>query len=66
LSDTEVLLFAAIKCNPYVRTFELLRNMGISEPTINRALKSLKDKGYITRIGAKKNGYWQVNDIEKK
>jgi predicted HTH transcriptional regulator len=38
----------------------------LSERTITRAIKTLKDNGLLIRMGAKKNGYWQVNDIEKK
>ncbi len=31
-----------------------------SEPYINKIMRSLKEKRYIERIGANKNGYWKI------
>ena len=39
----------------------LAERCGKSQSTIERRVKFLKDAGLITRIGAKKTGYWQVN-----
>ena len=33
---------------------------GLSEPGVKKNLKQLKDAGIIARIGANKNGYWEV------
>lgn len=32
----------------------------VSQSTVSRAIKSLKEKGLIQRIGARKTGYWKV------
>ena len=37
-----------------------------SEPYINKIMRSLKEKRYIERIGANKNGYWKVLKQYKK
>ena len=34
--------------------------LGVSEATIKRRIKQLKEKGKIVRKGANKNGYWQI------
>ena len=34
--------------------------LNISEITIKRNIKELKEKGYIERIGSRKTGYWKV------
>lgn len=58
LSDKELVVFNEIKRNPSVRVPELIEYTGFSEPTINRALKTLRETGLIVRVGAKKNGHW--------
>lgn len=39
---------------------ELMNKAGKSRPTITRALKELKQKVYIERVGSKKVGFWKV------
>ena len=34
--------------------------LGISKGTIDRAIKSLKERNIIERIGSNKTGYWKV------
>ena len=60
LSDKELVVFNEIKRNPFVRVPELIEYTGFSEPTINRALKTLRETGLIVRVGAKKNGHWEL------
>ena len=60
LSDKELVVFNEIKRNPAVRVPELIEYTGFSEPTINRALKTLRENGLIIRVGAKKNGHWEL------
>ena len=35
---------------------------GFSRPTVTRAIKALKEKGLINRIGASKNGCWGISE----
>lgn len=53
-------VFNEIKRNPSVRVPELIEYTGFSEPPINRALKTLRETGLIVRVGAKKNGHWEL------
>lgn len=36
--------------------------VGISRETVKRALKVLKDNGYIVRVGSDKTGHWEIKD----
>ena len=57
LNDTLKLL----KNNPKLKQKEIAEQLKISEITVKRNIKELKERGYIERIGARKNGYWKVN-----
>ncbi len=50
----------AIKTNPYVTQEELADIVGITRKNIISNMKKLQENGLIKRIGADKNGYWQV------
>ena len=60
LTETESLIYAEIKRNPSITVPLLMHETGYSEPTINRTLKSLREKSCIARVGARKNGRWEV------
>ena len=46
---------------PNITQDELARLLDVNKRTIIRNFKILIDKKYITRIGANKKGYWQLN-----
>ena len=48
--------------NPRVSIDEIARMTGISDSTIDRIIKSLKEKGIIERKGQKNNSLWIVNE----
>jgi len=52
----------AIKTNPYMTQEELAAIVGIVRKNIIANMKKLQENGLIKRIGADKNGYWQVNE----
>lgn len=45
---------------PNITQEELSRLLGVTLKTISRNFKILLENNYIKRVGAKKNGYWQV------
>ena len=49
-----------INKNPYVTQEELADIIGITKKSITANMKKLQDSGLIKRIGANKNGHWQV------
>ena len=57
--DKDILIF--IQQDRYKTNAQLAEKCGKSQSTIERRVKFLKEAGLITRIGAKKTGYWQVN-----
>lgn len=56
LNDTLNLL----KINPSIRQKDIAIKLRVSEVTIKRNVKELKEKGYIKREGSKKTGHWKV------
>ena len=56
----ELLVYNAIAANPTATRSDLIEMLDISARTIDRAIKSLKEKSAIERIGSKKTGYWSI------
>ena len=52
----------AIKANPYVTQEELADIVGIVRKNIIANMKKLQENKLINRIGADKNGHWQVEE----
>ena len=52
----------AIKNNPFITQEELASIVGIARKNIISNMKKLQENGLIKRIGADKNGYWQVEE----
>ena len=53
-------IVANLKADPFVSYDELSELMGVPRRTIARRIKELADDGKIRRIGAAKNGHWEV------
>ena len=53
-------IIEAIKNNPYSTQEELSEVVGIARLNIIKNMKKLQEQNLIKRIGADKNGYWQV------
>lgn len=45
---------------PTIRYTELADNIGVSESSITRVIRELKEHGYIVRQGARKSGEWII------
>ncbi|WP_235575786.1 Fic family protein [Pseudoalteromonas porphyrae] len=60
LSDVDKVILAFIEQGRYMTNAQLAEKCGKSQSTIERRIKFLKGARLITRIGAKKTGYWQV------
>lgn len=52
----------AIKSDPYITQEELADIVGITRKNIIVNMKKLQENGLIKRIGADKNGHWQVEE----
>ena len=53
-------IIETIKENPNITQEKLAEIVGISRKSIIANMKHLQENGFIKRIGADKNGYWQV------
>ncbi len=60
LSKTQSAILELLQTNPKLTMLEISQDLGRDITTIKRAIKSLKEKGLLERIGSDKTGYWKV------
>ena len=60
LNITEQSVLAILKQDPTISREEIADKVSKTVRTVQRALVSLTEKGYIKRVGAKKNSTWEV------
>lgn len=66
LNEIQESILRIVLANPYVTQGELGRLLGVTLKTISRNFQLLINQKYLKRVGANKNGYWQVIEIEEK
>ncbi|MBR1414214.1 MAG: putative DNA binding domain-containing protein [Bacilli bacterium] len=49
-----------ISNNPHITTNQLMSKLNLGKTSVQSYVRELNAKGYITRIGSKKNGYWKI------
>ena len=60
LSDKERVLLSLLREDGHLTIQKLMNKTGYSRPTVTRALDHLQEAGILFRVGAKKNGQWNV------
>ena len=60
LNGTEMAVLAILKQNPNASRIEIAEKISKTVRTVQRALDSLKDKGYIRRVGQKRDSQWII------
>lgn len=60
LTGREIELLEIVETTPEISAVLLSEKIGISRSTIDRTIKSLKEKGYIEHEGSTKKGTWKV------
>ena len=60
LNGTEMAVLAFLKQKPDSSRGEIADKISKTVRTVQRALDSLRDKGYIQRVGSKQEPYWEV------
>lgn len=60
LNGSEIKILNLINNDVTYKTKDLVKITNFSEAYINKIIRSLKDKRYIERIGANKNGHWNI------
>jgi len=53
-------IITAIKQNQFVSQTEIAKELSLARETVNRNMKKLQEEGIIKRVGADKNGRWEV------
>lgn len=51
-----------LKDNPHTTLSQMAERLGVSRITVQRLLSLLQQQGRALRIGARKNGYWQISE----
>lgn len=65
LSLKEMAVIRQIQDNPNISITVIAANTRLSKSTIDRVIRALKEKGLLTRIGAKNNATWLINHEHK-
>lgn len=60
LNKDEQMILTILRENPSLTIADIAANMSVSKRTAERAIKSLKEKNYIRREGARKKGRWII------
>ncbi len=60
VNDLVKIIFELIKQNPNATYEYLAGKIGKSEATVKRAIAKLKERNQIKRVGADKNGSWEI------
>lgn len=61
ISLKEIAVIRQIQDNPNISITAIAANTRLSKSTIDRVIRALKEKGLLTRIGAKNNATWLIN-----
>lgn len=60
IADKELKIIRLIEENARITHNEMANKLGVSEKTVRRSTQKLKEKGIIRRVGADKNGFWEI------
>lgn len=60
ISATEQAVLDAIKKNQKITKIELQKETSLGKSTIDRAIRALKEKYFIERVGSNKTGHWKI------
>lgn len=61
LNTSEKKVLEIVEKEPYIKLSQIVEVSNLSSRYVDKVISSLKEKGYIERIGSKKSGYWKVN-----
>lgn len=60
LTSTDEFVLRVLQADKHATAMHIADLLGVSESTVRRSLKQLKDLKLIQRIGSKKAGYWRL------
>lgn len=62
MTSTDEFVLKALETNGRVTALRIAEVLGVSESTVRRSFRRLKELGFIERIGSNKSGYWRLID----
>lgn len=60
LSERQLIILDMVRADVRIGIEEMSVKMSVNEKTVRRDINILKQYGFLTRIGGRKNGYWQL------
>jgi predicted HTH transcriptional regulator len=60
LTENQKTILDLIKNDPYISIKEMSKTIGIRPSSIDKNIKTLKEKSYLRREGTAKGGYWKL------
>jgi ATP-dependent DNA helicase RecG len=60
LTEIQKQILSLIAADPHITAEKLAEKLGINERNTRSHIKALREVGILTRIGARKNGYWEI------
>ena len=60
VNDRENAIIEILRANPCITLDEVAERIGKSPRTVKMAVKSMRERGTLERVGGKKNGKWRV------
>ena len=62
MTSTDEYVLKVIETNGRVTAVRIAEVLGVSESTVRRSFRRLREYGFIERIGSDKAGYWRLTD----
>ena len=63
VTDRQHAIINLIKEHTNMTTTQMAERLGVTKRTILRDIESLKKKGFISRVGSEKTGYWELKQL---
>ncbi|CAG0982619.1 MAG: putative DNA binding domain-containing protein [Candidatus Methanoperedens sp.] len=60
LTENQKIILSLIKNDPYISIKDMSKAIGIRPSSIDKNIKTLKEKSYLRREGTAKGGYWKL------
>jgi fido (protein-threonine AMPylation protein)/predicted transcriptional regulator len=60
ISNIEKIVLDLLKINPKLTYEQIAEQINKNRKTVQRTIVSLRDKGFIIRVGSDKTGYWKI------
>lgn len=61
VNDRENAIIEILRANPSITLDDVAERIGKSPRTVKTAIKSMRKRGILERVGSKKNGRWVIN-----